>query len=79
MSEENSCKMAEAVIDEVKTTLELNSLDDDFLKEIVDIPKADVAMGKMGVGSLRSWRFLCSQKNCRNSFQYRYSFIGKPF
>ena len=31
--------MAEAVIDEVKTTLELNSLDDDFLKEIVDIPK----------------------------------------
>ncbi len=51
LSEENSCKMAEAVIDEVKTTLELNSLDDDFLKEIVDIPKADVAMGKMGVGS----------------------------
>ena len=27
LSEENSCKMAEAVIDEVKTTLELNSLD----------------------------------------------------
>ena len=62
LSEENSCKMAEAVIDEVKTTLELNSLDDDFLKEIVDIPKADVAMGKMGVGSRGAGDFFVHRK-----------------
>ena len=54
--------MAEAVIDEVKTTLELNSLDDDFLKEIVDIPKADVAMGKMGVGSRGAGDFFVHRK-----------------
>ena len=54
--------MAEAVIDEVKTTLELNSLDDDFLKEIVDIPKADVAMGKMRVGSRGAGDFFVHRK-----------------
>ena len=51
ISEDNSIKMAEAVIDEVSTTLKLNDTDDKFLKEITQITKSGVGMGEMGVGS----------------------------
>ena len=51
ISEENSIKMAEAVIDEVSTTLKLKESDDEFLKEIAEITKSGVGMGEMGVGS----------------------------
>ena len=51
ISEDNSVKMAEAVIDEVSTTLKLNDIDDEFLKEITRITKSGVGMGEMGVGS----------------------------
>ncbi|MGB9936395.1 MAG: AIR synthase-related protein [Methanobacterium sp.] len=44
-------KMAEAVIEEVMNTLQIESCDDDFLKELIQYPKADVGMGEMGVGS----------------------------
>ena len=51
ISDENSIKMAEAVIDEVSTTLKLKESDDEFLKEITEITKSGVGMGEMGVGS----------------------------
>ena len=51
INEENSIEMAKAVIDEVSTTLKLHESDDEFLKEIADVNKADVLMGEMGVGS----------------------------
>ena len=51
ISEENSIEMAKAVIDEVSTTLKLQESDDEFLKEIANVNKADVLMGEMGVGS----------------------------
>ena len=51
ISEDNSIKMAEAVIDEVSTTLKLKESDDEFLKEIAEITRSGVGMGEMGVGS----------------------------
>ena len=48
ISEENSHEMAKAVIDEVSTTLKLNESNDEFLKEIANVNKADVLMGEMG-------------------------------
>ena len=51
ISDENSVKMAETVIDEVSTTLKLNESDDEFLKEITQITSSGVGMGEMGVGS----------------------------
>ena len=62
ISEENSVEMAKAVIDEVQTTLKLNESDDDFLKEIVDVNKADVLMGEMGVGSRGAGDFFVHRK-----------------
>ena len=60
ISEENSVEMAKAVIDEVQTTLKLKQSDDEFLKEIATVNKADVLNGS---GFPWSWRFLCSQEN----------------
>lgn len=51
ISEDNSYEMAKAVIDEVSTTLKLKESDDDFLREIIEVPNSSVEMGKMGVGS----------------------------
>ena len=62
ISEDNSKEMAKAVIDEVSTTLKLNETDDDFLKEIVDVNKADVLMGEMGVGSRGAGDFFVHRK-----------------
>lgn len=62
ISDEHSLLMAESVIDEVKTTLELNNTEDRFLKEIITVPKANVAMGKMGVGSRGAGDFFVHRK-----------------
>ena len=62
VSDEHSLLMAESVIDEVKTTLELNSTDDDFLKELITAPKAGIGMGKMGVGSRGAGDFFVHRK-----------------
>lgn len=62
ITKEHSILMAQSVIDEVKTTLKINDTDDEFLKEIVDIPKADVAMGQMGVGSRGAGDFFVHRK-----------------
>ncbi|OWT32426.1 hypothetical protein BGI41_07720 [Methanobrevibacter sp. 87.7] len=51
ISEEHSLLMAQSVIDEVNTTLKIKDSDDEFLKDIIRIPKANVGMGQMGVGS----------------------------
>lgn len=62
ISEENSFEMAKAVIDEVQTTLKLKESDDEFLKEIASVNKADVLMGEMGVGSRGAGDFLFTEK-----------------
>ncbi len=51
ITDENSIKMAEAVIDEVSTTLKIKESEDEFLKEITSITSSGVGMGEMGVGS----------------------------
>ena len=62
ISEDNSLKMAEAVIDEVSTTLKLQESDDEFLKEVVEVNRADVLMGEMGVGSRGAGDFFVHRK-----------------
>lgn len=62
ISVEKSNLMAQSVIDEVKTTMEVEHTDDVFLNEIIDVPKADVAMGQMGVGSRGAGDFFVHRK-----------------
>lgn len=62
ISQDKSLLMAESVIDEVKTTLNLKNSDDTFLKEIIEVPKADIAMGEMGVGSRGAGDFFVHRK-----------------
>ena len=62
INEENSLEMAKAVIDEVGTTLKLRQSDDEFLKEIASVNKADVLMGEMGVGSRGAGDFFVHRK-----------------
>ena len=62
INEENSIEMAKAVIDEVSTTLKLQESDDEFLKEIASVNKADVLMGEMGVGSRGAGDFFVHRK-----------------
>ena len=62
ISEENSLKMADAVIDEVKTTLKLDESDDEFLKELADANNSGVLMGEMGVGSRGAGDFFVHRK-----------------
>ena len=62
ISKENSLKMADAVIDEVKTTLKLNESDDAFLKHLTDQNRSSVLMGEMGVGSRGAGDFFVHRK-----------------
>lgn len=62
LNSEKSLAMAQSVIDEVNTTLKLEYCDDKFLKEITNIPKANVSMGKMGVGSRGTGDFFVHRK-----------------
>lgn len=62
VDEDNSILIADSVIDEVKTTLELEDCGDEFLKDIIAIPKAGVGMGKMGVGSRGAGDFFVHRK-----------------
>lgn len=59
---EQASKMATAVIEEVKHTLEIESCLDDFLREIIEYPRADVAMGEIGVGSRGEGDFFVHRK-----------------
>ena len=62
INDETSLLMAQSVIDEVSTTLKVKTSDDEFLKEITEIPKANVTMGKMGVGSRGSGDFFVHRR-----------------
>jgi hydrogenase expression/formation protein len=62
MGNDSAIAMAEAVIDEVNNTLAIKQYDDKFLNEIIDIPKADIAMGEMGVGSRGAGDFFVHRK-----------------
>ena len=62
INDETSLLMAQSVIDEVSTTLKVKTCGDEFLKEITEIPKANVTMGKMGVGSRGSGDFFVHRR-----------------
>lgn len=62
INDETSLLMAQSVIDEVSTTLKVKTCGDKFLKEITEIPKANVTMGKMGVGSRGSGDFFVHRR-----------------
>ncbi|RBQ24162.1 Thiamine-monophosphate kinase [Candidatus Methanobinarius endosymbioticus] len=62
ISLDNAILMAQSVIDEVQTTLDIQKSDDKFLKEIVTVPEADIDMGEMGVGSRGAGDFLVHRK-----------------
>ncbi|WP_295722833.1 AIR synthase-related protein [uncultured Methanobrevibacter sp.] len=62
INDETSLLMAQSVIDEVSTTLKVKTSGDEFLKEITEIPKANVSMGKMGVGSRGSGDFFVHRR-----------------
>ncbi len=62
VDEENALLIANSVIDEVNTTLKLEECDDEFLQDIASIPKANVGMGKMGVGSRGAGDFFVHRK-----------------
>lgn len=62
ISPEQAFKMAGAVIEEVKHTLEIETCEDGFLKELIEYPRADVAMGEIGVGSRGEGDFFVHRK-----------------
>ncbi|MCC7553275.1 MAG: hypothetical protein KO202_02110 [Methanobacteriaceae archaeon] len=62
LNEDESILMAKAVIDEVETTLNLSNIDDEFLKDIISVPKSNVSMGEMGVGSRGAGDFFTHRK-----------------
>ncbi len=59
---EQAFKMASAVIEEVKHTMEIEFHPDEFLRELIEYPKADVAMGQIGVGSRGAGDFFVHRK-----------------
>lgn len=54
--------MAQSVIDEVQTTLKIQNSNDEFLKELIAVPEAEIAMGEMGVGSRGAGDFFVHRK-----------------
>ena len=62
VSEDNAILIASSDIDDVNTTLKLEGCGDEFLNDIAKVPKADVAMGKMGVGSRGAGDFFVHRK-----------------
>ncbi|MBU4534930.1 MAG: hypothetical protein KKF16_03690 [Euryarchaeota archaeon] len=51
LNPEKASKMAQAVMEEVKNTLAIQDVDDEFLKELMEVHGAGISMGNMGVGS----------------------------
>ena len=62
INHENAILMAQSVIDEVQTTLNIEKSNDLFLKDIINIPKSEIAMGEMGVGSRGAGDFFVHRK-----------------
>ena len=62
INQDHAILMAQSVIDEVQTTLKIQNGDDKFLKDIIAIPKAEIAMGEMGVGSRGAGDFFVHRK-----------------
>jgi hydrogenase expression/formation protein len=55
-------EMAQAVIDEVKYTLKIDTHPDNDLKDLINYPQAQVKMGEIGVGSRGEGDFFVHQK-----------------
>lgn len=54
--------MARAVIEEVKSTLEIDSYPDEFMKYLIKYPESTVSMGDIGVGSRGAGDFFVHRK-----------------
>lgn len=59
---DNALLMSKSVIEEVQNTLKIRDSDDYFLKYIMDVPKANIGMGEMGVGSRGAGDFFVHRK-----------------
>ncbi|MCE5213781.1 MAG: hypothetical protein LLF83_03565 [Methanobacterium sp.] len=59
---EKADAMAQAVIDEVKSTLKIEEHEDKFLQDLIKYPRAQVNMGEIGVGSRGEGDFFVHQK-----------------
>lgn len=55
-------KLAAAVIDEVQSTLKIDSYPDEFMKDLIRYPESNVAMGEIGVGSRGAGDFFVHRK-----------------
>ena len=53
---------AKAVYDEVQTTLKYKDIKDEFLKELIAYPQANISMGEFGVGSRGEGDFFVHRK-----------------
>lgn len=62
ISQDNATYMAQTVIDEVQTTLDIQKSDDSFLKEIIAVSESNIAMGEIGVGSRGAGDFFVHRK-----------------
>jgi len=62
ISYDNAKLMAGSVMEEVTTTLKIENTNDEFLKDIIAVPKANIAMGEMGVGSRGAGDFFVHRK-----------------
>lgn len=62
VNQDKSLLIADSVINEVQTTMELENSNQEFLKYITSIPRADVNMGEMGVGSRGAGDFFVHRK-----------------
>ncbi|MBM4241875.1 MAG: hypothetical protein FJ150_09490, partial [Euryarchaeota archaeon] len=62
ISPKKAQKMASAVIEEVKNTLQIEEHEDEFLRELIEYPKSHVMMGEIGVGSRGEGDFYVHRK-----------------
>jgi hydrogenase expression/formation protein len=62
IDQEKAQKMAAAVIEEVKSTLKIDSHPDGFMRDLIKYPESHVTMGEIGVGSRGEGDFFVHRK-----------------
>ncbi|HSQ01828.1 MAG TPA: AIR synthase-related protein [Methanobacterium sp.] len=62
IDQEKAQKMAAAVIEEVKSTLKIDSHPDEFMRDLIKYPESHVTMGEIGVGSRGEGDFFVHRK-----------------
>jgi hydrogenase expression/formation protein len=62
IDQNQASQMAEAVIEEVKNTLKIDSYHDEFMRDLIKYPESHVSMGDIGVGSRGAGDFFVHRK-----------------